>query len=296
MNFLMTEHDDFDNENSLLNYLAHQLAEGKIALFLGAGISKPVGLPDWENLIINLFKTQKTTPPSGDFLEQAEYFRLMYCKDDDPKFLKLVWSSLYNGVSTDFFELRKNITLEALASLVMLSRRGSAKVITFNFDDILETYLSYHGFVVSSIYNEKHWIGNSDVIVYHPHGYLPFQGAPRFSSNIVFDESSYSQIIGKDKPWRQQLLSVMSTHTCLFIGLSRKDANFKSLLFDAKDIHASSNENTLFWGITFSTETDEMQRALWQERGVFYKKINDYDLDLPVFLFKICQIASSFKI
>ena len=136
---MMTE-DDYLDEPRLLEYLGGQLAKGRLALVLGAGISIGFGLPNWTQLIDRLYSKKGATPPSNNSPEdQAEYFRHTYYESDNPGFIQAVHHALYDGFSVDFSELRKHALLFAIGSVVMASVRGSAStVITLNFDDILE--------------------------------------------------------------------------------------------------------------------------------------------------------------
>lgn len=296
---IMAMHDDFVDRQQLVDYLAAQLVRGRLSLVLGAGISKPFGLPDWQELLNGLFSEQGTRPPSDTPERQAEYFRLHYYKGDPTGFIDAIRRVLYAKVKTDFATLRANGTLAAISSLVMASSRGSVSdVITFNFDNLLEIFLGYHGFVTSSIFRSLHWSESADVTVYHPHGLVPFDPKQVGSrqDELILDQSSYSGVVGKaENPWRQTALTVLRRRTCLFIGLSGADNNLDSMLKECRDQHASRAENTAYWGVTFSTADNAVASSIWQDRGVFYNKITDYVQDLPDFLFAICQKAASVR-
>jgi hypothetical protein len=294
----MTIRNDWDDEHTLIKYLAKQLNSGKLTLILGAGISTAFNLPDWPSLLTKLYNQQGAIPPAGyDLTKQAEDFRTVYYKNDTPGFLQAVHKALYNGVSIDFDKLRRNATLGSIGALVMASYRGSAsEVITFNWDNLLELYLQYHGFVTMPVTNEKHWSGSADVTILHPHGFLPYDLNDGTSDDIVFDMMSYAGFIGKEeRPWRQRLLSLMRSRICLFIGLSGNDHNLNSLLTTCKPQHASINENTLYWGVTFTTSNESIDINFWENRGVYCKTISSYVTDLPGFLFKICQQAARLR-
>ncbi len=296
----MACHDDFNARQQLIDYLAYQLVHGRLALVLGAGISVPFGLPDWERLIKQLFDNKSVSPPSGPPEWQVEYFRVKYYKADSRGFVDAIHKVLYDHVKADFSTLRGNGTLTAIGSLVMASRRGSASdVITFNFDNLLEMFLGYHGFVTASIFTKSHWAQAVDVTIYHPHGLIPFDPNQERSDggDVIFDQSSYSSVVGKaDDPWRQTVLTILRRRTCLFIGLSGKDDNLDSMMKECRNQHACRDENTAYWGVTFSTNDDDVARTIWQERGIFYNRIADYAQDLPEFLFAICQKSASIRL
>lgn len=285
----------FDNDTTLVEHLATQLHYGRVVIFLGAGFSAPFGLPTWNDLLKRLFKAKGKKPPKGKTVEeQAEIFRSLYYQNNTEKYLSSVKDALYSKFDGQLSTMRKSETLSAIAALVMNSARGSvSKVITLNWDDLLESYLDFHGYVTSSVTDSRHWNGNSDVTIFHPHGFLPFSDQRDRSADIVFDKMSYSKIIGADHTsWRQEVLSILRTHVCLFIGLSGKDNNLDSMLAAVSESHAVKTDGTPFWGVTFTTSRDEGSEKIWNNRGVHVKVVKDYTSDLPKFLFRILQAAA----
>lgn len=290
---VMRDQDEWDDEPKLVEYLSAQLQSGRLGLALGAGISKPFGLPDWGNLINAMFKSASRAPVKGNPMQQAEYIRTNTCGGDVAKFLELVDQALYENADTSFDALRKNDTIASVGALLMASRRGSAsEVVTTNFDNLLELYLTYFGFVVHSVAADIHWRDASDVTIYHPHGFLPHDQPTERSDDIVLDQASFGQTVGKDTVWRQVCMNMFRRRTCLFIGMSGDDPNIESMLQESRDTHASKNHGTRYWGVAFSTSNDDLLRTQWQNRGVYYRVIKDYDHDLPRLLFGICQRAA----
>jgi hypothetical protein len=289
----MTNYDDWEDLPTLIQYLAVQLASSRLALTLGAGISKPLGLPDWEELIERLYRSKAAPrPSSGDLTQQAEDFRTKFFPTDFDGFKTAVKTALYDGFAIDFKTLRQNDNLAAIASLVMSSQRGSAsKVVSFNYDNLVEIYLAYHGFVARPVSDEIHWSNSPDVTIYHPHGFLPYGAREPLSEQLILDRESYDQILGKPHlPWYQLSLTIMRTHTCVFIGLSGDDNALTGLLTDIKNVHAIANsKRELFWGVLFTTNPDLKPR--WEKRNVFCKVLKNYN-ELPDILFKVCQYAA----
>ncbi|MGO9019189.1 MAG: SIR2 family protein [Syntrophobacteraceae bacterium] len=295
---VMDARDAWEHPETLKNYLAQQLLKGRIALILGSGISTDFNLPDWPKLITDLYASKGQSPPSGMNMEkQAEVFQDRHYSGNLPGFLEAVRSALYSNFTADFEELRKNPTLGAIGALVMASGRGSAStVVNFNFDDILEMYLEYHGFVANSVAGEKYWSTNSDVTVFHPHGLLPKRPKSEMSKDIIFGQMAYSKIVGDtSSPWRQLLLTVMRTHTCILLGLSGDDANLDSFLVACKDNHVCTRTRTLFWGLVLKDKEDLDRRRLWERRGIYMKVVSSYSQGQPSFLFEICQRAAEIR-
>lgn len=295
---IMPQSHLWEDSAMLADYLAKQLNIGCLAMVVGAGISVPFGLPDWPTLISRLFKSKGATPRFEKRPEiLAEEFKLTYFRDDAYGYLDAVSGALYEGVKIDFETLRHSHTLAAIAALAMASSRGNiAHLITFNFDNLLELYLAYHGFSVLSIFAESNWAQRTDVTIYHPHGFLPAEGGADKSNRIILDQKSYAEAVGKEGSiWYQRLLTIFRTHTCLFLGLSGDDLNLDSLLSATKENHAYHLDKTAFWGVRFTTDPDPGTSLRWEARGIFTKVVLNYETDLPNYLFRICQEAAALE-
>lgn len=80
----------------LINEFSQRAAENKAAYFIGAGISIPYGLPDFENLIRELAKGRidLKIKPNHNFPEIAQYILNASSHDKSP-ILKQIQ---YNGI------------------------------------------------------------------------------------------------------------------------------------------------------------------------------------------------------
>jgi hypothetical protein len=166
------------------------------------------------------------------------------------------------------------------------------EVVTFNWDDLLEKYLSLHGRIALPIYEELHWAQNADVTVFHPHGYLPYKNDLVRSKKLIFDQLSYDEIMGSETIWKQVLLGLFRTRTCMLIGLSCDDPNLSALLVRVKGEHASLANNTIFWGVVFTA--GEKTRQRWTDRGIYPVILRDYD-ELPQRLFDVTRAAVALR-
>jgi hypothetical protein len=293
----------FNERDSLLDLLADQLTAGRLALFLGAGVTMELekqddgvwmGLPNWPTLIDRLYEAKGSTRPTEmGLLKAAQEFRQKYTTTQT-QYLADVKAALYKGLDLNFSAVRRNDLLGALGALVMSSQRGRiAEVFTFNYDDILERYLEYHGLVAEPIIAPRSWASSADVIVHHPHGFLPSPGSRHVdtSEDIIFDFRSYAQTTGRsDDRWNQKMETVMQSHTCLFVGLSTEDIRIAGLMHESQKKHAYDSGKDGYWGVAFSTK--DVDRREWAERGIFLCQLSDYRHDLPSFVFQICQRAA----
>lgn len=277
----------------LTEHLGNQLALGRLALVLGAGVSMFFGLPSWETLVQRLYDNESMSNTDLNLARAVE--RLRRAKYlDDTKYHDAVRRALYQGISADFERLRENPTLAAIAALVMNSRRGSAqRVISLNFDDLLETYLEYHGFTVCPIVNVRHWASNDDVRIYHPHGYLPYRLGERAADKLVLDQKSFSEITGDmANPFVQVIADTLRTHTTLFVGSSAQDSNIDAVLVRTWEDHVVKAENggDAYRGVRFAVGADP-EADLMAHRGIATYTLEKWD-DLPPFLFAVCQCAA----
>jgi SIR2-like protein len=285
------------DEKVLIRHLASELVRGRLSLMLGAGISDFYGLPLWLDLVNRLRDRcgEARITTADDPIRTMGALRIKHYKNKTPEFLKAVAEELYRGTSVDLEKIRLNSTLAAIGSIVMASRRGNAsKVVTFNYDNLLETYLEYHGFVTSSVFRPRHWAGNADVTVYHPHGYLPRNQQKAWSDDIVVGTEDYMKLMQPDVSnlWRPLLLTLMRTHSMIYIGVSGKDIHLESLLVPLKEQHATVDERIAFHSVRFALKsrpdpTVETQMSDW---GVHTHLTDSYPQIAPL-LFKVCQEA-----
>lgn len=292
----MRDADSWADQATVLDYLSECLRAGNLALVLGAGVSVPFGLPSWDTLLERLGEkcAKGIVIPSNAKAEVKAELLLTKCYGGDAvRFAEATREALYRTAELDLERLRQHALLGALGALVMASSRGGvAKVITFNFDNVLELYLAYHGFVARSIAQAPELTKRCDVSVYHPHGFLAADAKDDpLPPSLVFVQSDYDKVVGDVRnPWHRTVSEVMSTHTCIFIGLSGSDQNVSSLLLSAQEQHASKKLGYPNWAIRFSRPSDDML-DIWSKRGVHNVLVDDYAA-VPSLLFRICQLAA----
>ncbi len=296
----MTSFAEWANRDTLVRYLAGQLVEGRLALVLGAGISVSSKIPDWKMLLNRICDGKKlahydfgTHSPE----QAAGHLKREAFSNDDFAFNTAVREALYSDPEFDpsFEAMREELGLAGVAALVMASHRGTvSNVMTFNFDDVLERYLRYHGYVVKSVSGDANWATRADVEVFHPHGLLPVDASAPMSASIVFTRNDFGQVVGDSaNPWNQLALSFMRRNTCLFLGLSGNDNRLFGLLDRAQASHAiRSGGGAMYWGVRFTDTLDDVVDGEWTDKKVWVQRVADYQTDLPKFLFSIVQAAA----
>jgi hypothetical protein len=281
--------DDFEDEETLQEGLADLLKQGKLALITGAGFGWDFDLPMWNELVNMLYRSVKSKPISDfDVTENAEKFKIDHCNGDDEDFKNKVREILYKKLKFDIRKLSINTTINAIGALCMPSRRGSIKnIITYNFDELLELFFEYHGFSTNVIIEPVHWKKDADISIYHPHGFLPLPSSKKkMSKKITLDQESFAE---RDKEWKEELVCIMKSHFCIFIGISGKDDLMQEVFSDTKKKHIAYTGENLYWGVTLTTDNE--RKKLLEKCGIYLHKLRNYKTHLPDFLFGICQKA-----
>ena len=289
----MSAKDAWSNRDAVVRHLAQQLNRGRLVLFLGAGVSGFYGLPQWEDLVARLCELNAATPPKkgDDLVTKVGALKTRYYKDKADKFREDVKSVLFKGVDIDFYKLRKNDLLSAIGAMLMASKHGAAiDLITLNYDDLVELYLEFHGLVTLSVHTERHWRSDADVTIYHPHGLLSLDPKRGDSKGIVFGTREYDEIMRAESLWRSRLLSILRSHTALYLGISGSDRHLQALLDDVNRSHAIYDDRYAYHGVRFSKSSDDDVTIVLDGYGVSTWQVADYD-ELPTFLFDICQAA-----
>jgi hypothetical protein len=268
---------------------------------LGAGVSSGVGLPSWRSLIEGLRNevglSNDKLDSSADALQRAADEVRRKCGDDERAFAELVKRCLYCGVKLDE-RLLQNPLLIALGALMMGSRRGSVKrVVSFNFDSVLEWYISLYGFVPHVVLQPPAKEGAEDVRIYHPHGFLPHPALDADSSEfVVLGLKSINLRLGKPHDeWLALLRHVLLSGIGLFVGLSEHSFRDRALapLLTEVATQLKGRRPTGFWVLKHDGD-DKEKDALNQE----FLECNIVPLqqmsfeDVPKLLLDVCQQAA----
>lgn len=215
-------------------------------LVLGAGISKPYGLPTWDSLLQRLLlKTIEEKPekaivlskvftkvfnPSpliaGRYLQES-----LFDSEDKNKFEKEVRQTLYESFD-------KNVDSPIMDEIVKLcAAPGNSPnldgIITYNYDDILETKIKQKNIDIpfQSVFGQAVDPDNRALAIYHVHGFLPQEGPINELNYITLGEYVYHEQYNNVYSWNNIVqINKFRDKTCLFIGTSLSDPNIRRLL------------------------------------------------------------------
>lgn len=238
---------------------------GGITLVVGAGVSTPRGIPNWDSLARSVWNEVFGEKPSpwvayegGRSAQQLPQFlpivfELAYRAVEEEKFIQVLRQMLYANVRHPLKEpgfIRSKESLAVIARAIKQDgrregRRQIAAVITLNADDLIEQAVCklagtteglHQDEAVVSIARSTHTLlvrrKRNAMPVYHIHGFLP-SGLLRMHSErdhyehmMVFTDSQYwLSSTSAFSLANRVMASALLEGRCVFIGLSMTDIN-----------------------------------------------------------------------
>jgi len=239
--------------------LLNAYKNNNLILFVGAGVSKNLDLPDWRELIAEIAKEldfdDDVFHTYGDYLSLAEYYLL----HNDNKIGKLrswmdtKWHS--NNVKVENSKIHEYIA------------KGNFPIIyTTNYDRWIENSLKH--------YEKKHKVivDVSDIadIKGDDTQVIKLHGDFSDDTSIVLGESSYFDRLDFDSPLDIKFRSDMLGKSVLFIGYSLSDLNIKILFYKLDKLWKKniSTPNSRPKSFIFSTRPNPVQEKILASRGV----------------------------
>jgi hypothetical protein len=275
-------------------HMRSQLARKKLMPVLGAGSSKPLGFPDWAELIQRLSEHPEVDAahlafPAGAKTANAEvlfeHFRqsLRHSPDEgaEPfsirkrqvrlRWLSVVRDCLYEGVKDNSLHpyLRQFAELIAKAPLT----------VNYNFDDSVEEMIdeirastSSSQPICETIWEPTVQFSLDAGVIYHPNGFLPRRSQRAGSSWLTFSEESFEdQLIDAQQGVYSTLLSHFFRNTGLFIGISLNDPTLRHLLRQC----ARTNPGHVHYYVSFSASPEaDLTREKILQRDARFRTFN----------------------
>lgn len=218
----------------LIQDAQYDFSEGHNTFFFGAGLGPGVKMPTWNELLDDLLnKAQKSSHSAigsvdySDIDNSCNHSALVIGRyiesgfSDMKEFTEQMKASLYKNNPKPTSELYKAI-------VKAIKTQKVDQVITFNYDDLVETALIGENIPVHSIFDRSHYSG-SDFPVYHVHGMIP--QTREIESTPVLSEKEYHTLYKESFHWSNVVqLQALSNTTCFFVGLSMNDPNLRRLL------------------------------------------------------------------
>ena len=201
-------------------------ARGKVALFVGAGVSLGCGLPDWETLLDRLMLAAFGDETERTIAATNHYSAISRAKLIRTKLSSTFCRSVADALYADSYHLSPTVD--------MIVKSGVRRVVCYNFDDVLDEAYATEGIQTHSLMQGQKFNNNfRGTTIFYPHGYLPRNATQEQldASQIVLDETEYNHLYSDPYNWANLIqLSHLMNFTCLFVGCSLQDPNIRRLL------------------------------------------------------------------
>ncbi|GAA1915476.1 SIR2 family protein [Nocardioides marmoribigeumensis] len=250
---------------------------GGLALFMGAGVSIPAGLPTWGGLLAQLAERHRVDT-SGKFqklsgLDQAQY--------------------LHNHVENlgmDVCSIVETVRTPALGH-ALLASLGCAEAVTTNYDRLYEAAVLMQrgpGNVATVLPWEHPDAGKQWILKLH--------GDVQKPASIVLTRQQFVSFDAQTRPAGALLQTLLMTRHVLFVGASLTDDNVIRLAYEV-DHFRRSHDLAGTVGTVLDVEDDEVRRELWRDQ-LFWVSMAGDDVQqrsrtLEVFLDAVAAHASS---
>lgn len=188
--------------------------------FIGAGLSKNLGLPNWEGLIRILAEDLNLSPNDfdlkGDFLQFAEYYLLE--KGNIDSFKKMMHRFLHPADK----EILDSPIYNTLVDL------DFPFIYTTNFDDIIERAYQLKGVPYQAISDLEDLLSTDKDV----NQVIKIHGTYNDDSNIVISESHFFNRLEFENAIDIKFKHDLFGHTALFMGYSFRDINIRYRIYE----------------------------------------------------------------
>lgn len=221
-----------EKRKAILDSAQFSFREDNCTLFLGAGVSQDAGGPSWNTLLMKSVKRLRKPLTKVDFnriyraCSMSPIIMGRYIVGNK-KQKEILTKYLHDYVLYKDVDIKESKLISAICRMV--STRKIESIITYNYDDLIETALSQYNIEVASLFSKSRSL-KEEIPVYHVHGLIP-EKTPDVQSTPVLSEEEYHAIYSDSYHWSNvEQLHALDRNTCFFIGLSMTDPNLRRLL------------------------------------------------------------------
>ncbi len=278
-----------------------------ISLFLGAGVSMAVGLPSWNTLLERMLHDQNfqdhlngndltkisdncgsSSIVLGRFIKS---YHESHCQEELSKkqFTDIIHDALYKDFNNDF----KSPLIIQLTELIKTG--NITEIITYNFDNILETYLEKENIKYYPVFNNN--TPQAGLSIYHVHGFIPMEKGNIATPMPVLSEEQYHAVYANAYNWGNvEQLHALNRTTCFFIGLSMNDPNLRRILEISHNEAADQTRHYVFLARRLNFDTEKKDKCFQYVQTEIFRNLGlnviwyDKHEELPNLLRQLIKI------
>ncbi|MGC9934900.1 SIR2 family protein [Priestia aryabhattai] len=241
-----------------LQELRSAYKSGKLIPFIGAGLSYPFGIPDWDGLINEikeLYVTDGLKEAINFSLRQHDYWKAV---DDILHFGTISEFQLQQAVVNSIKSKPKNIIDAKEHNYNDLASLGFSNLITTNYDFLLSEHIK--GSIPQILHNVENNVQEifdktENPNIWHIHGHINSTGS------IILSRNKYNELYENGK-YKDLFKVLQGNGIFLFLGFSFNDQYIQKLLSDNNQ-HLNSQHYILL-----SNPTPEMKLKFANDYGI----------------------------
>lgn len=273
--------------------LHHAYADGRLNVFVGAGISQQSGFPGWDELnqwLVLRYLNEEigaSTPAAmlaaEHIIENANTLYDAFGRDAAADFVAEGMRSHFGSVLAQAtYKGRKleNIPLKSIhRQIVALSDR--AHLFTLNFDPLLELALAERfpkqKWAAFRSPNSKGRSLNRKNKVEHVHGWLDLSG--EMSPELILTQSTYFELSADRRAFANRALQKMLSGNAItvILGMSLADPNFRRFLYFLNKKSTETRKRIYAVMKRENPAIDHYMQAYWGNKGLQIIFIERYD-------------------
>ena len=266
-----------DTETKDIHKLTELIKQKKVMLFVGAGISRSVGLPDWGQLI-NRLGNQLGYDAGlfdiyGDNMMLAEYAGIELGEE--------FYQSLKTNLQINN-EIRSKLNGSSIYESIL--KLDFPVIYTTNYDNLLEEYYkdNNHEYDVVNTIEDMRMLHSGSTRI------MKFHGSLDDRTEIVLAESQYFKRMDFQSFMDVQLQADLLKYHVLFIGYSLSDINVKLLMYLARKRQNEANEQMQAY--IFTVTPNQVQKAVFNRNNItpFFGTNADKETGTTDFLRRLC--------
>jgi hypothetical protein len=252
-------------------------------IYIGAGMSRASGLPDWGTFLNNLIDYAR----ANNSVTDAKRDELKALNKDSANYLLLA-EELKDILASDLPKYIKqkfdDKSLKPSDTLCKIVKLNYKFIITTNYDTLIEkAYAKVFSDIPNPLTYKNASAINYNILTNEPFILKAHGDAKSAANEVILTEKDYRNIIFKEKGYQSVLHVLFSTCNVLFLGASLKDPELKLMLSYIHNIfHGGSPDHFALINQTdiTGTEIDRWRKDYNINIMTYDPKDNHKELDL----------------